>query len=667
MLRQRMLQRAYSVLEVKSIDVDGFTISGMASTPTPDRMGDVVHPEGIRFKNPAPLLLFHDTNRPVGSVTFGKPTKDGLPFTAKLVDPATVTSAALKERIIEAWESIKAKLIRGVSIGFRSIADAYNRERGGFDFLETEVLELSLVTIPANSEATIHAIKSIDRPFLAASGATTSGVSDTSRVVKLAARRDTTMKPISEQIASFTETRVLKFTRMNEIMQKAADEGVTLDAAQQQEYDGLKGEVDAVDAHITRLTDLDEANKKAAKTVTGGDPDAAARSRGGNESVIRVKENLPPGIEFTRMVIAKAAAFAEMQKGNFVSPIEIAKQRWPDLNRVHRILEKAAVPAATTSDSVYVGPLVDAQNLANEFIEFLRPETIVGKFGQGGIPSLRRVPFNVRVVGQSSDAEGYWVGQGKPKPLTRAAFEATTLTWAKIATIAVLTEESIRFSSPSAEMLVRDAIVQAIIKRMDIDFVDPDKAASAGVSPASITNGLSALSSAGTSADNVRTDLANLLATFVEADNPITNVVLIMPAGLALAMTMMVNSLGQDEFPNLTVTGGRLRGIPVITSNYLARFTGAGNIVIAVNPQEIFLSDDGQVTVDVSREASLEMSDAPSQNGAAGTGASLVSLWQNNMVGLRAERFVNWARRRTTAVAYMDDVNWGSLGSPAVP
>jgi hypothetical protein len=34
------------------------------------------------------------------------------------------------------------------------------------------------------------------------------------------------------------------------------------------------------------------------------------------------------------------------------------------------------------------------------FIEFLRPRTIVGKFGTGGVPSLRRVPFNVRVSGQ---------------------------------------------------------------------------------------------------------------------------------------------------------------------------------------------------------------------------------------------------------------------------
>ena len=206
----------------------------------------------------------------------------------------------------------------------------------------------------------------------------------------------------------------------------------------------------------------------------------------------------------------------------------------------------------------------------------------------------------------------------------------------------------------------------AIIKRMDIDFIDPDKTASAGVSPASITSGLSPLSSAGTSADNVRTDLMNLLATYVESNNPVSNVVLIMPDSLALALSLMVNSLGQDEFPNIGPGGGRLRGLPVITSQYVSGFTGRGNMVIAVNASEVFLADDGQVSVDVSREASLEMSNAPTQNGAAGSGASLVSLWQNNMIGLRAERFVNWAKRRTEAVVFMDDVNWGAIGSPSL-
>ena len=61
--------------------------------------------------------------------------------------------------------------MRAVSIGFRSIEHAFMKD-GGIRFLKTEVLELSLVTIPANAEATITAVKSIDRNLRAASGRT---------------------------------------------------------------------------------------------------------------------------------------------------------------------------------------------------------------------------------------------------------------------------------------------------------------------------------------------------------------------------------------------------------------------------------------------------------------------------------------------------------------
>jgi hypothetical protein len=138
-----------------------------------------------------------------------------------------------------------------------------------------------------------------------------------------------------------------------------------------------------------------------------------------------------------------------------------------------------------------------------------------------------------------------------------------------------------------------------------------------------------------------------------------------MPATLALALSVQVNSLGQPEFPGLSMSGGRLNGIPVIVSQYAANASGGGNLVIAVNASDIFLSDDGQVTIDASREASLQMLDNPTNNSATATPTTMVSMWQTNSVALRAERFINWSKRRDDAVVYMDDVNWGSIGSPA--
>ncbi len=40
--------------------------------------------------------------------------------------------------------------------------------------------------------------------------------------------------------------------------------------------------------------------------------------------------------------------------------------------------------------------------------------------------------------------------------------------------------------------------------------------------------------------------------------------------------------------------------------------------------------------------------------------AELVSLWQHNMVGIRAERFINWGKRRDGVVQYIDSANYGA-------
>lgn len=152
-------QLAYSLLQVKALDDDKREISGIATTPEPDRVGDIVEPMGVKFKNPLPLLWQHRHDSPVGTVKFEKPTKAGIAFkanVAKIMEPGP-----LKDLVDMAWQAVKAELVRGVSIGFRPIEYAYI-DGGGIRFVESEVYEMSLVTIPANASATIQSIKALD-------------------------------------------------------------------------------------------------------------------------------------------------------------------------------------------------------------------------------------------------------------------------------------------------------------------------------------------------------------------------------------------------------------------------------------------------------------------------------------------------------------------------
>lgn len=157
------IYRAYSLLTEKSFtEGQDWTIRGFATTPTPDRVSDVVVPTGAVFRtNDFKLHLYHDTRLPVGKVAFGKPTTKGIPFESTL--PDVKEAGIVRERVNEARHSLKYDLISAVSIGFRAIdGEVESLPNGGYKFNKWEMIELSLTSTPANPEAVITAVKSFE-------------------------------------------------------------------------------------------------------------------------------------------------------------------------------------------------------------------------------------------------------------------------------------------------------------------------------------------------------------------------------------------------------------------------------------------------------------------------------------------------------------------------
>jgi len=621
-----MFDRAYALLEVKAFDSGQRTITGLASTPTPDRKGDILEPLGATFCNPLPLLLHHDRERPVGEAALTA-TRDGIAFTATFPPDDKLPPGAVRDRVHEALHSVQAGLIRGVSIGFRPLADGVKMlKSGGLHLLRTEICELSLVTVPANVETTIRTIKSYDLPHLAASGPTPPGVSGRPRLrVESATMTPTT----AEQITRWENKRASLAARMNELMSKSAD--ATLDAEASEEYDGLELDVKAADQHLTRLRALEKTQIAAAAPVdlsTNGAPNYRPVAR---PTSISVKPNVPPGTSFVRYTLAMLNA-----KGDSFRALEYAKQ-WKDSTPDVELMVKAAVAPGSTTDPAWAGALVTVSNLTNEFIELSRPATLLGR-----IPGLKPVPFNVSMPIQTAGGTYRWVGQGKAKPVGTLQFSSTSLGPAKVAGIIVLTEELVKSSSPSAEAIVREDMVAGIARYLDEQFTDPAVAEVPGVSPASITNGAATAASA----DNPGTDLGTIVTYFSGNGVPLNGLVILMNETNAFAMGYKRDAFGQIIFPGVGPSGGSANGISIITSSVV------GDKVIGLQPNRILFADEGGVQIDVSREASLQMNDAP-VNPADPATTVFTSLWQDNLVGLRAERFINWKKAQPTSVYYL--------------
>lgn len=462
---------------------------------------------------------------------------------------------------------------------------------------------------------------------------------------------------IAEQISAFEAKRAASVARMDALMTKASDANQTLDDEESKEYDDATLEVKKIDEHLKRLRDMEQINKTAARPVNGDTAQAGAESRARNP-VISIKANVPPGTSFTRYAMALAAS-----KGNRWEALDISRKAgWRDQTpEVELVLSedipaimKAAVGVGTTTDATWASPLVAYQIMASEFIELLRPATIIGR-----IPGLRRVPFNIQLPRTTTGSTMGWVGENAPKPVSSMAFDTVQLRWAKAAGIIVLTEELVRFSNPAAETVVRSDMIAAMAQFLDRQFVDPTVAAVTNVSPASITNGVTAITRTGTNQAAFVTDVTTLLNTFLTNNLSTAGGFWIMSQRQALALSLMLNALGQPFYPGVTATGGTLLGYPVIASENVPSIGNSpadGTPIIFAIAGEIMLADDGQVVIDASNQASVQMDSAPDSPPSGTT--TLVSLWQMNMVGLKAERWINWLKRRSTAVGYISNANY---------
>ena len=134
---------------------------------------------GVKHATSIPLLLHHDNRLPLGTVKLHRATDDGIAFTARI--PKIDEPGTLKDRLDEAWQSMKAKLVGGLSIGFKPLEYSRIEDTYSYRYMKWLWLELSAVTVPANGDCSITAIKSADEAIRrAASGAKAGG-----RVVRL--------------------------------------------------------------------------------------------------------------------------------------------------------------------------------------------------------------------------------------------------------------------------------------------------------------------------------------------------------------------------------------------------------------------------------------------------------------------------------------------------
>lgn len=148
--------------EVKAINADG-TFEGYGSVfNTIDSYKDIVVKGAFveslanhKAKGSMPSLLWqHNSDEPIGVYTDMREDDHGLFVKGQL---------ALKtQRGAEAYELLKMKAISGMSIGYVTEEEKYDKASGITTLSKVALWETSLVTFPANDSARVSAVKSIE-------------------------------------------------------------------------------------------------------------------------------------------------------------------------------------------------------------------------------------------------------------------------------------------------------------------------------------------------------------------------------------------------------------------------------------------------------------------------------------------------------------------------
>jgi hypothetical protein len=279
-----------------------------------------------------------------------------------------------------------------------------------------------------------------------------------------------------------------------------------------------------------------------------------------------------------------------------------------------QMITKGAVGAQALSST-------DPYEIGTELFPVVQSKSILLRL----LVLARRVLFQTKTSREIDGGAGAWRGEGLPAASTKSTFNMMTMDPFVLDYLTVLTKELFKFGRV-AEALVLATVVTGVSRFLDGQALNPTVGLTTS-HPASLLYGAQPVTSTGSTAAQIAADLASLIAE-------------IQSSGDALVWTMrsttcaFINArLASIGYPT---TPGFLLGLPVLSGS------GSPHQVALLDMANVAVAYDEAMEIDLSTSADIQMDSAPTQSGIAGTGAALVSLFQNGLVGVHASLLVNY-------------------------
>jgi HK97 family phage major capsid protein len=626
------------------------------SDETVDRYGEVIEVAGWKLGNfkRNPIALFgHNGGFPIG--TWSGVGVEGKQLVGKLTFAARGTS----ERIDEIRSLAEQGILTTVSVGFvpkKAVPMDPNADPDDWfapkRYLEQDLLECSLVSIPANpnavqlakslhvSDATIRLVfgeqagldQSIRRRGSTGEHAVTPPIPGKSKMT------------ISERIVDLQGEIAGWIEKLEDL---SGQDDLDLDRMDELNVKIEKGRDDLAAMQRT------EANSGA----RAGGFVAPTERKAADGDAPQLPARRPLGMhrkEVDALDLYVRGAVCNIQSILTHKSIdEVLAHRYPG-HQETEIVSKAAVLGATTTTAGWAAELVETATAA--FMEALMPMSVYPSLAAAGQkmtfgPNAGQIKIPSRA--STPSISGSFVGEAAPIPVRKLGLTSKTLVPHKMGVISVFSREIAKYSNPNIESIIRQAILEDTA--ITIDTLLLDAVAGSAIRPAGLTNGVATLTpTAGGGYAAVLGDLAKLLAPFNAANRSTGNLRLLMNPAQDLNLALM---------PGPT-------GVPFGWSDaFMTRFSPIVSTTIPVG--DVFMIDVSDFITatgdtpefDLSEEAVLHMEDTtPLQIGTTGSptvvAAPTQSMFQTAQIAIRMLLDITWNTRRSGAIAWIDNVTW---------
>lgn len=632
---------------IRKVTADGGAgLEFVLSDATVDRYGDVVDPKGwdLKWFKKNPIALFaHNSNFPIG--TWTNVRVEG----GKLIGRLALASRGTSARIDELISLVEQGILRAVSVGFvPHEQEPVDKEKpyGGQKYTKQELLETSLVSVPANPAALALA-KSLNlstetmslafgeqaevrRRDVTANGAhaDTSKPNPASSRVDHGTKGNKTMKTISQRIIDAQAKLASAKQRRDELL-----------SADRLDHDNI----DAANDEIETLTkDIEVLARSEGKIAAGAEP------VGGGRRPLGVAQ---PEVKASDLIVRSAVCHLLSHISG--RPVEkILEDRYPG-HEATAAVTKTAIAVATTTTSGWASQLLETAMA--EFLALLPPTSVYPVLRSMGVgltfgpnSGAIKIPFSSTTAALA----GGFVLEGDPIPVGRMTLDSVTLTPHKFGIIVPMTKEVMRYTNPALEAVVRSELLARTAIKLDSLLLDAT--VGSATRPAGLLYGLSDAAPAYGGGDYTAflEDMKALLAPFDTAN-----------AGRSLAVLMnpaQARNVRMMPGPNNSGFGWAnqfLADFRVVSSTSVTAGT-----VIAIDTADFVTGTGDTPMFETSDQATIHMEDSPTALSAVASpntvAAPIRSMFQTNSVALKMSMDVTWAMRRSGMVQKIASVTW---------